>query len=152
MKQLMRVLLTFLVVLLLIFPALAQEEDIVNSGDGFNETAVAVVVLVAFGVGLFGGIGGLLGVLNWLTANEKIMTILEKRYDASSNGTKDIVRTLDKALDVIAAVSKGVLPKIVFEALEKADDFIEEASDGVPKASKPHPADDEPFASAGNPG
>ncbi len=143
MKRLMRVLVTLLVVLLLLLPVAAQEES-VTVGDGFNETAVAVVVLVAFGIGLFGGIGGLLGVLNWLTANEKLMTILEKRYDASSNGTKEILGTLDKALDVIAAVSKNVLPEIVLEAVDKVDNFVEEVSDGRPMTEK-HPPD-APFA------
>lgn len=144
MKDLTRVLMTLLVVLLLLLPVGAQEES-VTVGDGFNETAVAVVVLLAFGIGLFGGIGGLLGVLNWLTANEKIMTILEKRYDASSNGTKEIIGTLDKALDVIAAVSKNVLPEIVLETIDKVDDFVEEVSDGQPVAEK-RPPDDAPFA------
>lgn len=144
MKRAMRILLTLLVGLLLLLPVAAEEDVVTVASDGFNETAVAVVVLVAFGIGLFGGIGGLLGVLNWLTANEKLMTILEKRYDSSSNGTKEIVKTLDKALDVIASISRNVLPEIVLEAVDNVDKFVEELSDGVPLADKN--VGEEPFA------
>jgi hypothetical protein len=139
--KLFRVFAALLVGLMLIMPVFAQSgEGVTVGGDGFNEVAIAVIVLAAFIIGLFGGIGGMLAVLNWLTSNEKIMTLLENRYNAASNGTKEIVGTLDKALDVIHSISKGYLPEIVLEAVDKVDDFVEEISDGKPFASKPHEA------------
>jgi hypothetical protein len=136
MRGLFRFLVTLLVAMLLIMPAFAQEDAIVPDGDGFDEVAVGVIVVTAFGIGLLGGIGGLLGVLNWLTGNERIMSLLEKRYDSASNGTKELIGTIDKALDVIESVSRGVLPETIVEVLDEVDDFIEEVSDGKPMADK----------------
>ncbi|GEM_PF-6036486 len=130
MRNIVKLIVLFLMLFALTSPAFAQESNTFQSDLNAVFATVLIVVVIVFGVLS----GSLLYVILAISKNPIILQAAERSYDNARKDTQDLVKMLHTSLELAERLATSVVPadSNIAIGIDKAEDILEEIVDGEP--------------------